>query len=115
MAIAHPRRSAPSVARLRRQCISGPSPAVSAGGGLRGLLGPHFRPEDVYVGNLLGRLEALDSGITTLLDWSHIMNSPEHADAAIAALLDAGARSIFAYGNGNAEWATLPSATPHSP
>ena len=32
---------------------------------------PHFRPEDTYIGNLLGRLEALESGITTMLDWSH--------------------------------------------
>ncbi len=82
--------------------------------GLRGLLGPHYRPEDVYTGNLLGRLEALDSGITTLLDWSHIMNSPEHADAAVAALRDSEARSLFAYGNSNAGWASLPSDVPHS-
>src|SRR5207248_3636377 len=38
----------------------------------------------------------------------------EHADAAVAALREAGARSIFAYGNGNAEWANLPSDVPHS-
>src|SRR5581483_6834719 len=74
--------------------------------GLRGLLGLHFRPEDVEVGNLLGRLEALDSGITTMLDWSHIMNSPEHADAAVAGLRAAGARSVFAHGSSNAQWAS---------
>jgi cytosine/adenosine deaminase-related metal-dependent hydrolase len=45
-------------------------------------LGPHYRPEDVYIGNLLGALGALSSGITTLLDWSHVMNTPAHADAA---------------------------------
>jgi 5-methylthioadenosine/S-adenosylhomocysteine deaminase len=39
-------------------------------------LGPHYRPEDVYIGNLLGALGALSSGITTLLDWSHVMNTP---------------------------------------
>src|SRR5581483_5241661 len=82
--------------------------------GMRGLLGAHFRPEDVEIANLLGRLEALDSGITTMLDWSHIMNSPEHADAAVAGLRGVGARSVFAYGNGNAEWANLPSDVPHS-
>ena len=42
-----------------------------------------YRPEDTYTGNLIGTLEALDSGITTLLDWSHNLNTPEHADAAI--------------------------------
>ena len=43
----------------------------------------HFRPEDTYIGNLLGTSEALDSGITTLLDWSHNLRTPEHADAAV--------------------------------
>jgi cytosine/adenosine deaminase-related metal-dependent hydrolase len=60
--------------------------------------GVNFRPEDVYVANLIGRLAALDGGITTLLDWSHIMNSPAHADAAVAALADSGGRSAFAMG-----------------
>jgi 5-methylthioadenosine/S-adenosylhomocysteine deaminase len=60
--------------------------------------GIHFRPEDVYAGNLLGRLSALDSGITTMLDWSHIMNTPAHADAAVQALRDSGGRSVFAMG-----------------
>jgi cytosine/adenosine deaminase-related metal-dependent hydrolase len=61
-------------------------------------LGPHYRPEDVYIGNLLGALGALSSGITTLLDWSHVMNTPAHADAAIQGLADAGIRGVFAYG-----------------
>ena len=34
-----------------------------------GTLGLHYRPQDVYIGNLLGALGALDSGITTMLDW----------------------------------------------
>jgi cytosine/adenosine deaminase-related metal-dependent hydrolase len=49
-----------------------------------GKYGPAFRPEDVYVADLLGSLEALNGGITTVMDWSHIMNSPAHADSAIA-------------------------------
>ena len=57
-----------------------------------------YRPEDVYIANLLGALEALDSGITTMLDWSHIMNSPAHADEAIRALRESGMRAIFAHG-----------------
>jgi hypothetical protein len=32
---------------------------------------PHYRPEDVYLGNLTGRLEAVASGVTTTLDWFH--------------------------------------------
>jgi 5-methylthioadenosine/S-adenosylhomocysteine deaminase len=65
---------------------------------INGLLGPRFRPEDVYIGNLLGAIGALNSGITGMLDWSHIMNSPAHADAAIKGLADSGMRSVFAYG-----------------
>ncbi|MCL6517225.1 amidohydrolase family protein [Alicyclobacillus sp.] len=62
-----------------------------------GGLGGTLRPEDVYIGNLLGALEALDSGVTTLLDWTMI-NSPDHADEMIRALREAGIRAVFAYG-----------------
>jgi 5-methylthioadenosine/S-adenosylhomocysteine deaminase len=82
--------------------------------GMRGMLGWHYRPEDLYAANLLGRVEALDSGITTMLDWSHLMNSPEHADAAIEGLRDSGGRSVFAYGDSNEGWNPLPSPIPQS-
>lgn len=58
-----------------------------------------FRPRDAYIGNLLGAVGALSCGITTMLDWCHIINSPAHADAAIKGLKDSGIRGIFAYGN----------------
>ena len=45
-----------------------------------------------------GSLEALNAGITTLLDWSHINNTPDHADAAIQGLKDAGIRAVYAHG-----------------
>jgi cytosine/adenosine deaminase-related metal-dependent hydrolase len=61
-------------------------------------LAPAFRPEDAYVGNLVSALGAIDAGITTLLDWSHIQGSPAHTDAVIAALKDSGLRTVFAYG-----------------
>jgi 5-methylthioadenosine/S-adenosylhomocysteine deaminase len=61
-------------------------------------LGPLYRPEDVYIGNLLGSIGALNSGITTMLDWSHIINSPAHADAAIQGLSESGIRGVFAHG-----------------
>jgi cytosine/adenosine deaminase-related metal-dependent hydrolase len=65
---------------------------------ITGTLGPKMRPEDVYIGNLLGAIGALNSGITTMLDWSHIMNTPAHADAAVRGLADSGIRAVFAYG-----------------
>ncbi|HEX9854238.1 MAG TPA: amidohydrolase family protein [Acidimicrobiia bacterium] len=81
--------------------------------GVRGVLGRRYTPEDMYAANLVGALEALDSGITTLVDWSHNNNTPEHADAAIQALRDTGMRAVFAYGNSNDEWIPV-SDVPHS-
>src|SRR5471030_2136929 len=46
--------------------------------GLHGTMSELYRPEDTYAGNLIGTLEALDSGITTLVDWSHNLNTPAH-------------------------------------
>ena len=51
-----------------------------------GKFAPSYRPQDAYTGNLVSLLGALDAGITTLLDWSHIQGSPEHTDAVVKAL-----------------------------
>jgi cytosine/adenosine deaminase-related metal-dependent hydrolase len=70
-------------------------------------LAPAYRPEDVYAGNYLGALEAIDAGVTTVLDWSHINNTPEHSDEAIRGLRDARLRAVYCYGNPNtslADW-----------
>jgi 5-methylthioadenosine/S-adenosylhomocysteine deaminase len=62
---------------------------------------PLYRPEDVYASNLAGALECVNAGITTLVDWSHINNTPEHADAAIQGLREVGIRAQYAYGSAN--------------
>ena len=62
-----------------------------------GELAPRHRPDDVYTATLAGALECLDSGITTVVDWSHIMFSPDHTDADIAALRASGIRAVFGY------------------
>ncbi len=62
---------------------------------------PLYQPDDVYASNLAGSLECLNAGITTLVDWSHINNTPEHPDAAISALQETGIRSQYAYGSAN--------------
>ncbi len=72
--------------------------------GVRVVMGGLYTPEDNYVANLLGAYEALDGGMTTLYDWSHNNNSPEHADGVIRGLQDSGIRAVFGYGNANAEW-----------
>lgn len=63
-----------------------------------GSVGGHYRPEDVHIGDYAGALEALNAGVTTLLDWSHISNTPDHSDAAIQGLEDAGIRAVYAHG-----------------
>jgi 5-methylthioadenosine/S-adenosylhomocysteine deaminase len=73
-------------------------------GGVRGIMGELYTPDDMYVANYLGALEALDASITTLVDWSHNNNTPDHADMAIKGLQDAGIRAVYAYGNANREW-----------
>ena len=81
--------------------VGADTPLEGREGYIRFVLGkfaPSFRPQDAYVGNLVSALGALDAGITTLLDWSHIQGSPEHTDAVIKALQDSGMRAVFAYG-----------------
>jgi cytosine/adenosine deaminase-related metal-dependent hydrolase len=90
--------------------IRGSAPNHTLGEYFPGILdafAPKYRPEDVYAGNLWGALECVSAGITTLLDWSHISNTPEHSDEAIRALKDVGLRAVYAYGFPNtslADW-----------
>jgi cytosine/adenosine deaminase-related metal-dependent hydrolase len=73
--------------------------------------GKAFRPEDVHAGNLLGALEAIDAGVTTTVDWSHGLQTVDHAEAAVDALQAVPGRFVLAYGNiqaGPWEWTTDP-------
>ncbi|SFW82308.1 amidohydrolase family protein [Amycolatopsis australiensis] len=73
--------------------------------------GKVFRPEDIYAGNLLGAWEALEAGVTTTVDWSHGLQTTEHADAAADALEAVPGRFVLAYGNiqdSPANWTATP-------
>lgn len=59
-----------------------------------------FRPRDARIGNLVSALGAINAGVTTVLDWSHIGNSPAHTDAAIEGLRESGIRAVYAFGAG---------------
>ena len=61
--------------------------------------GRTFRPEDVAAGNRLAALEALEAGVTTTVDWSHGLQSVDHAEAAVEALRSVPGRFVLAYGN----------------
>src|SRR5690349_13162210 len=62
-------------------------------------IAPAFRPEDIYVSTLMGALNQLDGGTTTLVDWCHNNPTPEHTDAAIDALEESGIRAVFLHGS----------------
>ena len=68
----------------------------------------NYRPEDVYINEVFGSIAQLDAGVTTVLDVSQIHHSPEHSDAAIAGLRDAGRRSVFGYFEGWGDRAKYP-------
>ena len=70
-----------------------------------------FRPEDIHAGNLLSGWDALEAGVTTTVDWSHGLQSVDHADAAVDALQAVPGRFVLAYGNIQAapwEWTADP-------
>ncbi|MBX9717414.1 MAG: amidohydrolase family protein, partial [Microbacteriaceae bacterium] len=58
-----------------------------------------FRAEDIAAGNQLSALESVDQGVTTTVDWSHALRTPDYADAAVEALKSIPGRFVLAYGN----------------
>jgi cytosine/adenosine deaminase-related metal-dependent hydrolase len=73
--------------------------------------GKVFRPADVYAGNLLSAWESLEAGVTTTVDWSHGLQTVDHAEAAVDALQEVPGRFVLAYGNiqaGPWEWTADP-------
>lgn len=65
-----------------------PSPAV---------YGPHYKPDDVYAGTLIGLLGAASSGITTVVDWPDVSAGDDHMAAALQAHADAGLRTVVVH------------------
>lgn len=62
-------------------------------------IAPGFTPDDIYISTLIGALNQLNSGATTLVDWCHNNSTPAHTDRAIDALEEAGIRAIFMHGS----------------
>ena len=57
-----------------------------------------FEPEDLHIATLVGALNQLNCGTTTLVDWCHNNPTPQHNDAAVAGLLASGIRAAFFHG-----------------
>ncbi|MEU7870866.1 amidohydrolase family protein [Dactylosporangium sp. NPDC049140] len=55
-----------------------------------------YSPEDAHLATLLGAAEALDAGITTVLDWCNVTRSPSHVDGVLDAYATAGIRAVVA-------------------
>jgi 5-methylthioadenosine/S-adenosylhomocysteine deaminase len=58
-----------------------------------------FTPDDLYIGTLMGALNQLNVGTTTLGDWCHNNPTPEHTDRAIDGLLNSGIRAVYFHGS----------------
>jgi 5-methylthioadenosine/S-adenosylhomocysteine deaminase len=58
-----------------------------------------FRPSDIYIANLVGALNQINCGATTLVDWCHNNPTPDHTDAAIRGLEESGIRALFLHGS----------------
>lgn len=67
-----------------------------------------FTPEDAYIAQLCGALEALNAGVTAVLDHYHLANTPEHVHAGWLASSHSGLRTVFAMGTNQV--ATFPRA-----
>lgn len=72
-------------------------------------IAPAYTAEDMHTGTRLAALTALDSGITTMLDFSHNSRTRAHSDAALQALIDTGIRGVHAsmgphFGTWDQQW-----------
>ena len=72
--------------------------------GVFGTVGAHLSAEDVYLGTLLGALDAIDAGVTGVYDLAHCLVTPEHTDRSLEAPRESGLRTVFAYGGSSAQW-----------
>lgn len=58
-----------------------------------------FRPEDIHIATLVGALNQINHGVTTLVDWCHNNPTPAHTDAAVGGLIESGIRAAFFHGS----------------
>ncbi len=58
-----------------------------------------FKPDDIHIANLMGALNQINNGATTLVDWYHNNPTPAHTDAAIRGLDESGIRALFLHGS----------------
>ncbi|KAK3830378.1 MAG: hypothetical protein J3R72DRAFT_405427 [Linnemannia gamsii] len=57
----------------------------------------HINPDDSYISTLMSLTDALNGGVTSVLDHAHGTFTPKHSDAMLKAHIDSGARVWNAY------------------
>lgn len=55
----------------------------------------------MYIGQLAGLYEALNAGVTSVVDYAHCAWSDEHVTEALRATRDSGVRGVYAYNFGD--------------
>jgi cytosine/adenosine deaminase-related metal-dependent hydrolase len=58
-----------------------------------------FRPDDIYIATLVGALNQINCGTTTLVDWCHNNPTPAHTNAGVRGLIESGIRAAFFHGS----------------
>ena len=59
---------------------------------------PLYRPEDNYIAAYAGALDALDGGVTTVLDFADCITADGQAEETVRALDESGIRAVFCHG-----------------
>ena len=75
---------------------------------IQNVLTPAYQAVDAYAGMLVTALGMIDMGTTAMVDISQVSHTPEHSDACIRALQEAGIRAVFAYHRGAGPQAQYP-------
>ena len=65
-----------------------------------GNMSTRYDPEDNYLGNLLGALNQIDHGVTTVLDFCHNLKTREQVERSLDGLEESGIRAVFAMARG---------------
>ncbi|MBT5571362.1 MAG: amidohydrolase family protein [Alphaproteobacteria bacterium] len=62
-------------------------------------IAPRYTAKDTYLGNLVGALNQINLGATTVFDWCHNNSTPRHSDAGVQGLQESGIRALFGHGS----------------
>ena len=61
--------------------------------GMHASIAPRYTANDTYLGNLVGSLNQINNGATTIFDWCHNNATPGHTDAAIKRIQETAIRA----------------------